>query len=195
MREEAMQVYEHSVYTHFVFFINLFANFEFMVFSNACDLLHHCLNALYIVLQLWWALNDCWCPHRRTSGQTQRAQMAALRPSGGLLCFWPVSWSKEEWFNCVLLPAWTRITDALLVRAGVSELRGEAATCTPSTLFTSGAPANFVHSQQRIDNISRDKDTPDWQKLSSVYTHTGYVHLLRVPWNILSANEIENSFI
>lgn len=45
------------------------------------------------------------------------------------------------------------------------------------------------------DNISRDKDTPDWQKLISVYTPRVYVHLLRVPCNILSANKIEKLFM
>lgn len=74
-------------------------------------------------------------------------------------------------------------TDVLLVRTGVTvfELRGEAATCTPSTLLYNWCTCQLCAQPAKDDNISRDKDTPDWHKLSSVYTHTGYVHLLRVP--------------
>lgn len=146
----------------------------------------HCI--LYENCDGHWIIAD-------TLMDTRRAQIA--RHKGGLMCFWPVSRSKQEWFNCVFLLAYTRRTNALLFRAGVSvfELRGLAATCTPSTLLYKWCTCQLCAQPAKDDNISRDKDTPDWQKLISVYTHTGYVHPLRVPWNILSANEIEKSFL
>lgn len=57
----------------------------------------------------------------------------------------------------------------------------------------SRAPANFAQ-PAKDDNISRDKDTPDWQKLSSAYTDI-QVYLPRVSWYTTSPNVIDYSFI